>query len=505
MSTPSRRFLVLGLDGGTFELLDPLIAAGELPFLAGLSRRGLSATLNSVYPPKTIPAWYSFATGLDPGSLGIFGFTEPDGGPGRSRLVQTFRPHPAIWDLLSRRGRRVGVLNFPIRAPYPVNGIFVAGMFSDLPQTFPAEAAESITAELKDDYLPELPPYRKSERRAWMKLARRGVEQRAEVAEGMIRKYTPEFLFVLFRETDRIEHQLWSELERPAERIPADLRAFWREVDRSCARIDAAFRAQGAGAITLVISDHGHGAAGTDFFTNRWLVEQGYLKFKDGAGKHRRRFVSRALMGLDRFPPTRVLLKPIIEKLQNGRRGEQLAQFVAGDASFEAMSDRIDWDRTVAYSYPVPEAIYLNPYNSTLTPPKREAITRAIRAGLEAYPEARIEVYDPRELYTSIQGVQPPALMLKVNRMESESRMDFNYPRTMMRQRPAYFYGTGVHRMEGILIAGGDGVPAAGRLDGPLSLLDIAPTILEGMNVAVPAGLAGRSFLPFLGMQGAAR
>ena len=37
MATPTRRFLILGLDGGTFDLLDPLMAAGELPFLRSLA------------------------------------------------------------------------------------------------------------------------------------------------------------------------------------------------------------------------------------------------------------------------------------------------------------------------------------------------------------------------------------------------------------------------------------------------------------------------------------
>ncbi len=62
-----RRYLVLGLDGGTFDLLDPLMEAGELPFLRSLVQHGARAPLRSVYPAKTIPAWYSFATGQGPG------------------------------------------------------------------------------------------------------------------------------------------------------------------------------------------------------------------------------------------------------------------------------------------------------------------------------------------------------------------------------------------------------------------------------------------------------
>jgi arylsulfatase A-like enzyme len=67
----------------------------------------------------------------------------------------------------------------------------------------------------------------------------------------------------------------------------------------------------------------------------------------------------------------------------------------------------------------------------------------------------------------------------------------------MLRHRPTYFYGTGVHRMEGIFIAGGDGVRGA-RTDEPLSLLDLAPTILDGMGVPAPATMTGRSAGPQL-------
>ena len=106
---------MLGLDGGTFQLLNPLMEAGELPFLRSLVQRGVSAPLMSVYPSKTIPAWYSFATGLDPGTLGIFGFTEPNGGPGKSRLVQGYRPAEAVWDRLSRQGLSLIHISEPTR------------------------------------------------------------------------------------------------------------------------------------------------------------------------------------------------------------------------------------------------------------------------------------------------------------------------------------------------------------------------------------------------------
>ena len=49
-------------------------------------------------------------------------------------------------------------------------------------------------------------------------------------------------------------------------------------------------------------------------------------------------------------------------------------------------------------------------------------------------------------------------------------------------------YGrTGEHRLEGLLIAAGPGIPA-GRIDRPVSVLDFAPTIGALLGVELPAG-----------------
>jgi predicted AlkP superfamily phosphohydrolase/phosphomutase len=491
MTVPAQRVLVLGLDGGTFDLLDPWMRAGELPFLRSLAEAGLRAPLQSVYPPKTIPAWYSFATGQDPGALGIFGFTEPDGGPGKSRIVQTFRPVEAVWDLLSRRGVRVGVLNFPLRAGYALNGFVVPGMLSENPPTFPAGLRESLEAETGEPHLAELPAYRAADRAVWLDQARRAVEQHARYAELLMERHRPDFLFALFRETDRVQHQHWEELTRPLAKVPEDLKAFWRAVDRACERIDRAFRAAGGSALTLVISDHGHGAARSDFFTNRWLAQEGYLVFRGSDSGRRRRWMTKFLIASERFRPTRWLVRVVADRLRGGPGREWLGTALAGKGSFEAMAEKIDWDRTVAFSYPVPEGIYLNRYNPNLGPEARERITAEIRRKLEAYPGARIEVFDPREIYRGRNLAQAPALLLRIDGLATESRMDFSYPEPMLAKRPGYYYGSGVHRMNGILIARGDRF-APGQSAGPYSLLDVAPTILDAMGVPVPDAMAGQ-------------
>jgi len=472
--------------------------AGELPFLRSLIHRGVRAPLRSVYPAKTIPAWYSFATGKDPGELGIFGFTEPEGDPGRSRLVQSFRPAEAVWDRLSRFGVKVGVLNFPLRTGYPLHGFVVPGMFSDAAPTYPKSVRAEIEGSIGGAYPGELPVYRETERVEWMERATRAVAQRARAAAALAEHHRPDFLFALFRETDRIEHQHWSELSRPVAQIPPDLLEFWRTVDRACGEVDRAFRTGGGPAVTLVISDHGHGSIDSDFLTNRWLADQKFLVFREGADLARRRILSRMFLQAQKVGFARRLSRRLADFIREGRRA-QLAELLGGPTSFEQVARRIDWKRTLAYSYPVPEGIYLNPHNPDLTPARREELLREIRARLEAFPEAHIEVFGPKDLYRGDRLHTSPALFIRVDGMCTEPRMDFSYPQPLIRDRPGYFYGSGTHRMNGILIGAGDGIQPGVRTT-PFSLLDVTPTILEGMGLAPATELSGRSFAGDLGL-----
>ncbi len=496
MSGPARRVLVLGLDGGTFDLLDPLMEAGELPFLRSLAAKGIRGPLTSVYPAKTIPAWYSFATGRDPGELGVFGFAEPTDAPGQSRLVRSFRPVEAFWDRLSRLGVEVGILNFPMLSGYPLHGFVLPGMLSETSVTYPKELRAEVERTLGNGYPGELPTFRDAERDAWVAQATEAVRRRARAAASLAEQHRPGFLFALFRETDRIEHQLWDELDRPVAQIPADLLEFWRAVDAACAEVDRAFRAGGGPAVTLVISDHGHGAVRSDFLTNRWLHGEKLLVFRTPRTLTLRNMTSRLALAAQRLPIAVRASRRVADLLRGGRHPD-LARLL-DSASFEASSARIDWKRTVAFSYPVPEGIYLNPFNPELTPERRNAILADLRRRLEAYPEAKIEVFQPEEIYRGRNLGKAPALLIRVDGMETEPRMDFAYPKALIRNRPSYFYGCGTHRMNGILIGAGDGITPGGAL-GTTTLLDLAPTILETMGVAPPPNLPGRSFARQLG------
>src|SRR5690349_11891230 len=68
------RTLVVGLDGCSWNVLEPLLESGELPHLSELRERGGHGILESTVPFCTGPAWASYATGASPASHGIYDF-----------------------------------------------------------------------------------------------------------------------------------------------------------------------------------------------------------------------------------------------------------------------------------------------------------------------------------------------------------------------------------------------------------------------------------------------
>src|SRR5687767_9742833 len=122
--------VLIGLDGATFTILDPLMAKGVMPFLRDFIARGVRAPLRSVIPALTPPAWTSLMTGKRPGEHGVFDFFQKDRGDShylRFASSQDIRSE-TIWSIASQHGRRVISLNFPLMFPAPaVNGAVVPG------------------------------------------------------------------------------------------------------------------------------------------------------------------------------------------------------------------------------------------------------------------------------------------------------------------------------------------------------------------------------------------
>ncbi len=128
-----RRALIIGLDGATFKMIKPLVAAGRMPRLASLMKNGFHGNLASTIPPITAPAWISFMTGKEPSRHGVFLFYHyrPDLFlKGEYPLVTTASIKArTIWETAKDHGRKVISVNVPMTyPPFTVDGVMVSGM-----------------------------------------------------------------------------------------------------------------------------------------------------------------------------------------------------------------------------------------------------------------------------------------------------------------------------------------------------------------------------------------
>lgn len=104
----STRVFVIGLDGATFDLLDPWIGEGRLPHFKRMMEKSTYGRLESTIPPITPPAWTSFMTGVNPGKHGILDFFTLKENSFEKVLVNSSHIRSKrFWDLAQRRGKRV--------------------------------------------------------------------------------------------------------------------------------------------------------------------------------------------------------------------------------------------------------------------------------------------------------------------------------------------------------------------------------------------------------------
>ena len=127
-----KKVIVIGLDGFEPKIAEAMMAAGDLPHLAGLRTQGGYARIGTTYPAQTPVAWSTFATGTNPGGHGIFDFLNRDTQTylpvlslNRYEQKNAFAPPEvvnmrrgtAVWDHLSRAGIPSTVVRMPCAYP----------------------------------------------------------------------------------------------------------------------------------------------------------------------------------------------------------------------------------------------------------------------------------------------------------------------------------------------------------------------------------------------------
>src|SRR4030042_6016664 len=120
--------VVIELDGGSWNVINPLIQQGKLPNMQQLIRNGVSGDLLSDPPLLSPRLWVSILTGKHSQKHGVEFFGNS------SSMVKCKR----IWDIFHEKGHTVGVFgSFVTWPPYPINGFMIPGLFALGPETYP--------------------------------------------------------------------------------------------------------------------------------------------------------------------------------------------------------------------------------------------------------------------------------------------------------------------------------------------------------------------------------
>jgi type I phosphodiesterase/nucleotide pyrophosphatase len=132
---PVTRVVLLGFDGVSPNLLEPLLAEGRLPAIRKLMDGGVYGHLQSFHPCKSGVLWTSIATGKTMLKHGILDWTYVNENGITVPYADTGRRAKTYWEILSERGVKTGTLNWWMSYPPPAitNGYLVSNAFRKRP------------------------------------------------------------------------------------------------------------------------------------------------------------------------------------------------------------------------------------------------------------------------------------------------------------------------------------------------------------------------------------
>jgi len=463
--------MVIGLDGASFDLIDPWINEGKLPNLQHLITNGVRGRMRSCLPPVTAPNWKCYSTGKNPGKLGIFWWENIDF-KNRRITLPTPRIHTKeIWDYVSESGDKVGIINMPLTyPPKKVNGFMIAGGpdAGDDKFTYPRELELRLKKEFKYKVHPTLRTnWRQSEEAIKKVLAL--MERRFSVAKVLAQEYELDFLHLTIFYINSLHHDLWDdEIVKQA----------WQLLDRNIGVLLDDFK----GCNVIIMSDHGSNEIRQVFYINTWLEKQGYLKTS------RSIWLPRLLyrLGLNDVRLFRIAqllrLSKVIRKVLPRKILDNIPSAI-GTVELERKTGKVDWGRSRALASGQ-GPVYLAREETKL----REELINKLENLTNPLTGSRIarKVYKREDIYQGEFLSEAPNIIID------------QYPNTHIRgsignksvfEEPQRWRAE--NTTEGIFIASGPDFKQGAEAN-LVSILDLAPTILHLMGIAVPKDMDGR-------------
>jgi predicted AlkP superfamily phosphohydrolase/phosphomutase len=476
-----KKLILLGIDGGTWNLIKPLKDEGQLPTFQELTELGTEGTLISTIPPNTHPAWTSIFTGTNPGKHGIADCIIRKDNSIFSVATSKDRMVDSVWQILSNFGLRSIVVNDPVTyPPEKINGILTTGLCTPhgsqnfvYPQELRSELNKvvgSYECDIPIDF-DEMVATNKD--KAYERLVE-FAEKTVKCSLYLARNYEWDVLAVIFTSIDRVQHFFWNDN---------------RYVKNHYKWLDAAvkkFLELEPDANIIGVSDHGFGPLTRCFYVNNWLFSLGLLKLKKSTI---RSWMSRH--GLTYTRIVRELLKIKAYSMVAKLTPHWIKSRIPISNHEEKAS--IHYDESIAYVLNTNGGIFINEriLNKHEKRKWRDRVFVNLRKVIDREAPVISDIFYNNEV---LQGpyIHRGADVLLLTR-EGYEISSYLYPSGMFGP-PIITKArrTGTHRPKGIFFGYGPYIKKGYRLNSYVHTWDITPTLLHMLGLPIPDYMDGR-------------
>jgi predicted AlkP superfamily phosphohydrolase/phosphomutase len=468
------RVLLLGLDGATFSVLDPLMDAGVMPALESLCSRGTRSLLLSTPNPLTPSAWTSMTTGRSPGNHGIFDFVRVEqSGPHPTFRLATSSDirHPTLFSILGEQGLTTISMNFPVMfPPKPEMGFMIPGFvphrhlrqatnprsFYEQLKEIPGLKLDEITVDFEEERR-SVQVLEHHQYEDWIKFHIRRERHWWRILDHLMTAEPWALSAVVFDGVDKLQHAFWRFLdpalfdeasasaeERRIRELCVD---YFREIDDIIGKLVDLLDDDDQ---VFVTSDHGFGATDEILYINTWLSEHGYLTWTEDA--------------------------PLAKEGMLNTEGMKTPAFL------------FDWPKTRAFALtPGSNGIYLHVDDDAERRRLADEIADALLSVSNPVTGERVvqRVMKRESVFPGGASDQAPDLTLVLR--------DYGFVSVLrseevVRPRPEV---VGAHHPDGIFVAAGAGIQRGATVD-RLSILDVTPAMMYGLGLPIPREFEGR-------------
>lgn len=468
---PNVKILVVGLDGATFKLIKTWLEAGKLPFLSKLMADGAYGNLETVFPVLSPIEWACFYTGKNPAKLGVFALSFIDEVRYASQMNASDINSLTLWGILSRYGKRVGVVNIPSTyPPEPVNGFMISGFLTPTSRNdyfYPSEIGEYMSdyeIDVKFHKFGDL-PYEDVDKYGVLSKLYDIMEKRAASVSSLLRRYNVDFYATNFKEVDTLQHLFWDK--------PKIMLTFYKKVDRYVEQLYNLIEPN----YVFVVSDHGfHEAEKYYFNINTWLEKKGYLKRSASIKANLITLLYSIGIRLGRFGFVRRLIPTQIKDKAGG-------EMVSHQINFKASRIYASQHGVFISKELIEKSDYIT-FRERLKTELKNIRNPKTGKKVFKYLLRREEQYHGKKVKDFPDLILVPEPDYIVNPNLSDKLFD---------RRIHRMYLTGAHKSDnqGIFIAWGENVKKGHETSGS-RLIDIAPTIMYLFGIPIPTDVDGK-------------